>query len=136
VAPPDFDCPGCLAALPLLREASHTLDRPVLIGIGGSGGSGKFSFSAALARLPDDARIVPLDLSQQPARLPTLPGRCGGRSRVDPPPRPLRALAATPARLKKRASQPLADFIVSAATDATNNALKTLLPRMFPYPTS
>jgi uridine kinase len=52
--------------LPLLCEASATLGRPVLIGIGGPGGSGKSSFSAAIARLLDDVRILPLDDYRKP----------------------------------------------------------------------
>lgn len=66
VEPPVTECPGCVAALPLLREASVTLGRPVLIGIGGPGGSGKSSFSAAIARLLDDVRILPLDDYRKP----------------------------------------------------------------------
>ena len=54
-------CHGCAAALRLLREAGETLARPVLVGIGGPGGSGKSSFAAKLAAHLGDARIVPLD---------------------------------------------------------------------------
>lgn len=64
---PSFpECPGCAAALPLLHQASATLGRPVLIGIGGPGGSGKSSFSLALAKQLDDARLLPLDDYRKP----------------------------------------------------------------------
>lgn len=57
----ETDCQGCAAALPLLRKAGESLERPVLVGIGGPGGSGKSSFAEKLARHLGDARIVPLD---------------------------------------------------------------------------
>ncbi len=60
------DCQGCVAALHLLREAGETLGRPVLVGIGGPGGSGKSSFAALLAGHLGDARIVPLDDYRKP----------------------------------------------------------------------
>jgi uridine kinase len=62
----DMDCQGCAAALPLLRNAAQTLARPVLVGIGGPGGSGKSSFAAKLAAHLDEARIVPLDDYRKP----------------------------------------------------------------------
>lgn len=62
----ESDCQGCAAALPLLRGVGETLARPVLIGIGGPGGSGKSSFAARLARHLGDARIVPLDDYRKP----------------------------------------------------------------------
>lgn len=60
------DCHGCAAALPMLREAGETLARPILVGIGGPGGSGKSSFAANLAAHLGDARIVPLDDYRKP----------------------------------------------------------------------
>ena len=62
----DIDCQGCAAALPLLREAAESLARPVVIGIGGPGGSGKSSFAAKLAAHLGEARIVPLDDYRKP----------------------------------------------------------------------
>lgn len=62
----EVDCPGCNAALTLLREAGETLARPVLVGIGGPGGSGKSSFAAKLAAHLGDARVVPLDDYRKP----------------------------------------------------------------------
>lgn len=59
-------CQGCAAALPLLREAGAALGRPVLVGIGGPGGSGKSSFAVNLARHLGDARVVPLDDYRKP----------------------------------------------------------------------
>lgn len=66
MTPPHAECPGCAAVLPLLREASAVLGRPVLIGIGGPGGSGKSSFSLALSQMLDDVRILPLDDYRKP----------------------------------------------------------------------
>ena len=66
MSPSSVECPGCAAALPLLHQASATLGRPVLIGIGGPGGSGKSSFSLALARQLGDARLLPLDDYRKP----------------------------------------------------------------------
>lgn len=66
VFPSSADCPGCAAALPMLHEASARLGRPVLIGIGGPGGSGKSTFSRELSRLLGDARILPLDDYRKP----------------------------------------------------------------------
>lgn len=66
VPTPAHDCPACSAALPLLHEASDNLRRPVLIGIGGPGGSGKSSFSANIARHLEDVRILPLDDYRKP----------------------------------------------------------------------
>jgi len=43
----ESDCQGCAAALPLLREAGEALERPLLVGIGGQGGSGKSSFASS-----------------------------------------------------------------------------------------
>jgi uridine kinase len=62
----ESECRGCAAALPLLRAAGEALGRPVLVGIGGPGGSGKSSFSAAIARHLDGVRIVPLDDYRKP----------------------------------------------------------------------
>lgn len=62
----ETDCQGCAAALHLLREAGKALARPVLVGIGGPGGSGKSSFAVRLARYLGDARIVPLDDYRKP----------------------------------------------------------------------
>lgn len=62
----ESDCQGCAAALPLLREAGEALGRPVLVGIGGPGGSGKSSFAARLASHLGDARVVPLDDYRKP----------------------------------------------------------------------
>ena len=64
--PPVVECPGCAAALPLLHQASVALGRPVLIGIGGPGGSGKSSFAMTVSRLLGDARILPLDDYRKP----------------------------------------------------------------------
>lgn len=61
MSPPPAECLGIAAALPLLHEASATLGRPVLIGIGGPGGSGKSSFSHKLSRHLDDVQLLPLD---------------------------------------------------------------------------
>lgn len=57
---------GLAAALRLLRQAGEALPSPVLVGIGGPGGSGKSSFAAALAREIGDARVVPLDDYRKP----------------------------------------------------------------------
>lgn len=62
----EIDCQGCAAALPLLHSMGESLGRPVLVGIGGPGGSGKSSFAAKLAHLLGDARIVPLDDYRKP----------------------------------------------------------------------
>ena len=61
-----IECQGCAAAIPLLREAADSLGRPVLVGIGGPGGSGKSTFAAKLAAHLDDVRIVPLDDYRKP----------------------------------------------------------------------
>ena len=66
VFPSSADCPGCAAALPMLHEASARLGRPVLIGIGGPGGSGKSTFCSELSRHLEDARILPLDDYRKP----------------------------------------------------------------------
>ena len=66
VFPSSADCPGCAAALPMLNEASARLGRPVLIGIGGPGGSGKSTFCSELSRHLEDARILPLDDYRKP----------------------------------------------------------------------
>lgn len=63
---PSADCPACAAALPLLHAASTALGRPVLIGIGGPGGSGKSSFSHTLSGQLDDAQLLPLDDYRKP----------------------------------------------------------------------
>ncbi|MCP5533910.1 MAG: hypothetical protein H7A48_12130 [Akkermansiaceae bacterium] len=66
VFPSSAECPGCAAALPMLHEASARLGRPVLIGIGGPGGSGKSTFSLELFRHLGDARLLPLDDYRRP----------------------------------------------------------------------
>lgn len=62
----EMDCEGCEAALRLLHGVSDSLQRPVLVGIGGPGGSGKSSFAIKLARHLGDVRIVPLDDYRKP----------------------------------------------------------------------
>lgn len=59
-------CPGLAASLRLLLGAGEALDRPLLVGIGGPGGSGKSSFAAALVRELGDACILPLDDYRKP----------------------------------------------------------------------
>lgn len=66
MTPPSPECPGISTALPLLHTASAALGRPVIIGIGGPGGSGKSSFSHALAKHLDDAQLLPLDDYRKP----------------------------------------------------------------------
>ncbi len=66
MTPPPVECPGIAAALPLLHQASAALGRPVLIGIGGPGGSGKSSFSQTLSRQLDGAHLLPLDDYRKP----------------------------------------------------------------------
>ena len=60
------DCPAHRAALVLLKQAAASLKRPVLVGIGGPGGSGKSTFSASLARHFGEARVLPLDDYRKP----------------------------------------------------------------------
>jgi uridine kinase len=78
-------CQGCAAALPLLRRAREALARPVLVGIGGPGGSGKSSFAAQLARHIGNARLVPLDDYRKPraARPPGIYGSHPAGNRLD-----------------------------------------------------
>ncbi|MCH7225213.1 uridine kinase [Haloferula sp. A504] len=54
-------CAGVTAALPLLLKAQQSLQRPVLVGIGGPGGSGKSTFAQALAAELEHAGVLPLD---------------------------------------------------------------------------
>lgn len=81
----ETDCQGCSAALPLLLGASEALARPVLVGIGGPGGSGKSSFAATLAGHLGDARIVPLDDYRKPRaeRPPGIYGSHPSGNRLD-----------------------------------------------------
>lgn len=50
----------------LLKQAAATLTRPVLVGIGGPGGSGKSTFVRSLASCLDDVRILPVDDYRKP----------------------------------------------------------------------
>ncbi len=68
MTPPSAECPGIAAALPLLHQTSAALGRPVIIGIGGPGGSGKSSFSETLFRHLDDVQLLPLDDYRKPRR--------------------------------------------------------------------
>lgn len=83
--PSPVDCPGIAAALALLHKASAALDRPVLVGIGGPGGSGKSSFALALSRHLDDVQLVPLDDYRKPRheRPPRIYGSHPAGNRLD-----------------------------------------------------
>ena len=85
MSPPPSECLGIAAALPLLHEASATLGRPVLIGIGGPGGSGKSSFSHTLSRHLDDVQLLPLDDYRKPRheRPPGIYGSHPSGNRLD-----------------------------------------------------
>lgn len=63
---PSAGCQGCAAALPLLHEAGTRLERTVMVGIGGPGGSGKSSFARELNRLLPDSWVLPLDDYRKP----------------------------------------------------------------------
>jgi uridine kinase len=60
------DCPAHRTALVLMKQAVASLKRPVLVGIGGPGGSGKSTFSESLARHFGEARVLPLDDYRKP----------------------------------------------------------------------
>lgn len=59
-------CQGLAAALPLLQGVSASLGRPVLVGIGGPGGSGKSTFARSLAAHLGGAALLPLDDYRKP----------------------------------------------------------------------
>lgn len=82
---PSAECPGIAAALPLLQNASAALGRPVIIGIGGPGGSGKSSFSHTLCRHLDDVQLLPLDDYRKPRheRPPGIYGSHPAGNRLD-----------------------------------------------------
>lgn len=63
-AAPRTEIPAC--AVELAQTMSAQLQRPVLIGIGGPGGSGKSSFARVLAQHLDDAQLLPLDDYRKP----------------------------------------------------------------------
>lgn len=59
-------CPALREALEMLDRAAAELQRPVLVGIGGPGGSGKSTFAAVLAGQLGGARILSLDDYRKP----------------------------------------------------------------------
>ncbi len=71
--------------MPLLQDASRSLGRPVVVGIGGPGGGGKSSFVHALARQLGDARVLPLDDYRKPRaeRAPGIYGSHPAGNRLD-----------------------------------------------------
>lgn len=59
-------CQGLLAALLIIQRAEATIDRPLLVGIGGPGGSGKSTFAQTLALQLGGASVLPLDDYRKP----------------------------------------------------------------------
>ena len=60
------ECPAHRAAVVLLQQAAASLNRPVLVGIGGPGGSGKSTFARSLDAHLDDVRVLPVDDYRKP----------------------------------------------------------------------
>lgn len=82
---PSAGCPGCAAVLPLLHETGTRLERTVLVGVGGPGGSGKSSFARELDRRLADSRVLPLDDYRKPRdeRPPGIYGSHPEGNRID-----------------------------------------------------